>query len=173
MFVLVPNVEGPVNQQFQRRAANRWLTCRFLEVPRGFLFLRAEGGRVSDHREAAQLESGIEHSAACLDGDSGPALLPGGPSISGGSRQRCCHSAGASADAAAHPAAGGLWELRDARRRQRGPAPNKAWQVGRGALCKYPSGLRTTEEGSRGGRGKRMDCSLIWTKRCFSQALWL
>lgn len=91
----------------------------------------------------------------------------------GGSRRRCCHSAGASADAAAHPAAGRLTELRDAQRRQQSPAPNKAWQVGRGALCKYPSGLRTTEEGSRGGRGKRMDCSLIWTKRCFSQALWL
>lgn len=39
---------------------------------------------MSDRREAAQLESGIEHSAACLDGDSSPALLPGGPSISRG-----------------------------------------------------------------------------------------
>lgn len=41
------------------------------------------------------------------------------------------------------------------------------------ALCKYPSGLRKTEEGSWGGRGKRMDCGLIWTKQCFSQGLWL
>lgn len=77
-----------------------------------FFFLR---GTVRDHEEAAQLDSGIVHSVACLDGDSGSALLPGGPSISRGSRQRCCHSAGALADTAAHPAAGGLWELRDAR----------------------------------------------------------
>lgn len=41
------------------------------------------------------------------------------------------------------------------RRRQRGRAPNKAWQVG--SLYKYPSGVRTTGAGSRGGRGKRMD----------------
>lgn len=52
-------------------------------------------------------------------------------------------------------------------------APNKEGQAGRGTLCKYPSGLRKTEEGSWGGRGKRMDCSLIWTKHCFSQGLWL
>lgn len=36
-----------------------------------------------------------------------------------------------------------------------GRAPNKAWQVG--SLYKYPSGVRTTGAGSRGGRGKRMD----------------
>lgn len=78
---------------------------------------------MSDPREAGtRLESGIEHSAACLDGDSSSPLLPGGPSISRGRRQRCCHSAGASADAAAHPAAGGLWELRDARRATAGPS---------------------------------------------------
>lgn len=43
----------------------------------------------------------------------------------------------------------------------------------RHSLCKYPSGLRKAEEGSRGRRGKQMDSSLIWPQHCFSQGLWL